>query len=108
MIIDALLVFFAFARIGEGIFCARMAFLYRRWAVLLWGIVTIALAVPVVAYGFGWDIPRGPAAAIAGGHAVLGMCVVAAMVSSTAEGRRVTDIARIAGFTSPTTKGWRP
>lgn len=106
--LDALLITFAAARLGEGLFCIRMALRYKRWAVLTWGALAILLAIPIAAKALGWNIPDGPTVAIAGGHAVLGMCVVAAMVSSTAEARRVEQVSRLAGHTPPTTDGWRP
>jgi hypothetical protein len=105
---SALLAFFAVSRLGEGIFCVRMGLRHQRWAVLLWGGLAIILALPIAAKALGWEIPDGPALAISGGHAVLGMCVVAAMVSSTAEARRVGQVARLSGHTPPTTDGWRP
>lgn len=102
----ALFAVIAFVRLAEGGLAVFLAWRWRRWAVMLWGVATIALCIPVVTLALGHVIPPGAALAISCVHGIAGALVVAALLSSRGYGERMLTILRTAAL-DPDETGWR-
>ena len=106
--LDVLLALIAAVRLAEGLVVGYLGFRSRRWVLITWGATATALATPVAAlYILGQDVSPGAAAALMGGHAVLGACVVTATLSSAGVIRRQEALLRQLGVRHGES-GWRP
>jgi hypothetical protein len=106
--LDALLAVIAAVRLAEGVAVGVLGFRARRWVLITWGAVAVLLAIPVAAlYILGTAVPPAAAAALMGGHAILGGCVLTATLSSAGVIRRQDQLLQRLGVQHRET-GWRP
>lgn len=104
---EFLIAAFAAIRLVASAGTIVLAWQDKRWVILIWGVVGVALSIPLTATAFGLMLPQVAAAAIIGGAAIQAIAVGGATLSSRGEIRRLREILRTADL-EPERGTWRP
>lgn len=97
----------ALARLVEGGAAIALGWAFKRWVVILWGVLTLLLVIPVAALAMGHEIPQAATLSVSAVHMLAGASVIAATLSSRGAVRRLLEIIDRAGFQT-SEGGWRP